>query len=327
MKDRGCEWTGKLKDLEAHLDVNTGDCEYVDVECPNESCNERFQKYDLSSHLSYYCPKREHTCQFCGLKGSYSLVHSNHGPQCQSYPVPCPNACGEQSIARGSLSDHLLECSGGEVECEFSYAGCKVKLPRQGMETHMKDSARHHLSLLSAKIKAMKESQEERQKRNTATIQELQKHAQICSSHFSPSLQISRFADRRRAGGCWVSPPLVTHPGGYAFHIVVHLRGRKGSDGSHIAVSMDSLKGEFDTQLLWPAIATVTLQLLNQEVDQKHFSVIKRFTWPRPSKTTHVGFFSERLISHGELSEFNPDNQTRYLLNDIVYFRVKVEMD
>ena len=325
MKDRGCEWTGKLEDLEAHLDVNTGDCEYVDVECPNESCNERFQKYDLSSHLSYYCPKREYTCQFCGFKGSYSVVHGNHGPQCRSYSVPCPNTCGEQAIERGSLDVHLPECSVAKVECEFNYAGCETKLSRQDMERHMTESAHHHLSLLSAKIKAMKEYQEQHRKRNTETIRELQKHAQICSSHYSPSLQISMFANRRKAGGLWCSPPLYTHPGGHKFHVVVHLRGSKGSGGGHISVSMDSLKGEFDGQLLWPANTTITLQLLNQETDQSHLNVTKRFSWPRPSKTTHVGFFSEKFISHGELSEFNPDTQTRYLLNDTVFFRVKVE--
>ena len=43
MKDRGCEWTGVLQDLDAHLDVNTGDCQFVDVQCHNKCRNERCQ--------------------------------------------------------------------------------------------------------------------------------------------------------------------------------------------------------------------------------------------------------------------------------------------
>ena len=329
MKDRGCEWTGKLEGLEAHLDVNTGDCEYVDVECSNPFCSEHFQKYDLSSHLSYFCPKREYTCKFCGFKATYSVVHDEHHPQCQSYPVSCPNACGEQAIKRSNLDVHLLECPLVEVECEFSYAGCEMRVPRQDLERHMEDGAPQHLSLLSAKIKEMKECQEKIQKEteeNTAKIRELQKHAQICSN-YSPTIQLPAFAHRRKTGGWWQSPPLYTHPAGYKFCIAVNAQGHKGAAGTHISVSMDALKGQFDCQLLWPAKATVTLQLLNRERDEGHLTVTRKFGWPRPSKSTYIGFFGEKFISHSELSQFNPDKWTRYLVNDIIFFRVKVEMD
>ena len=50
MKDRGCQWSGQLEQLEAHLDVETGDCEYVDIECP-EKCGQQIQKHQLAAHL------------------------------------------------------------------------------------------------------------------------------------------------------------------------------------------------------------------------------------------------------------------------------------
>ena len=94
MKDRGCEWTGKLEGLEAHLDVNTGDCEYVDVECLNR-CDLPVEKRNLPTHLANYCPKREFACQYCNFKATFEVVTNDHWPQCSFYPVPCPNASKE----------------------------------------------------------------------------------------------------------------------------------------------------------------------------------------------------------------------------------------
>ena len=149
MKDRGCEWTGKLEGLEAHLDVNTGDCEYVDVECPNK-CDQAVEKRKLTTHLTDSCPKREFICRHCNFKATYEVVSNDHWPQCSFYPVPCPNACGIQAIERGDLDAHLLQCPLEEVECTFLHAGCNnTKLPRQDMEKHMEESTQKHLALMS----------------------------------------------------------------------------------------------------------------------------------------------------------------------------------
>ena len=148
MKDRGCAWTGKLEGLEAHLDVDIGDCEYVDVECPN-GCDQLIQKRNRASHLTSSCPKREFTCQHCNFKATYEVVSNDHWPQCSFYPVPCPNACGIQAIERGDLEAHLLQCPSEEVECDFSHAGCNTKLPRCELEKHTEEGTQEHLVLMS----------------------------------------------------------------------------------------------------------------------------------------------------------------------------------
>ena len=62
MKDHGCQWTGKLEQLNAHLDVETGDCEYVDMECP-EKCGQQIQKCQLAAHLNT-CHSEVVECDF-----------------------------------------------------------------------------------------------------------------------------------------------------------------------------------------------------------------------------------------------------------------------
>ena len=92
MKDRGCEWTGVLRDLDAHLDVDTGDCQFVDVQCPNK-CSQPVQKREVPDHLDNFCPKRDYNCRYCGFAGSYEMVCNEHYPQCDSYtPSPAPTA-------------------------------------------------------------------------------------------------------------------------------------------------------------------------------------------------------------------------------------------
>ena len=149
MKDRGCEWIGRLEDLDAHLDVNTGECEHVDVECPLK-CNLPVQKRELPAHLQDGCPKRDFYCQHCNFKATYEVVCDTHWPECKNYPVQCPNACMVGAVERGDLDDHLKQCSLQEVDCEFNYAGCNERLERQHMERHMQESTQKHLAMMSA---------------------------------------------------------------------------------------------------------------------------------------------------------------------------------
>ncbi len=81
MKDRGCDWTDTLEQLDAHLDANSDNCQYVDVNCPNE-CEQPVQKRHLPTHLAKQCTKRDFFCQYCNFKATYEVVCNDHWPQC-----------------------------------------------------------------------------------------------------------------------------------------------------------------------------------------------------------------------------------------------------
>jgi len=154
MKDRGCQWTGKVEQLDTHTDDNTGDCQYVEVECP-EKCGQQVQKHQLTTHIADKCPKRDLTCMHCGFKATYEVVSEKHWPECQNYPVPCPNRCQIGAVERNILEDHLNMCSLQVIECDFSYAGCSEKLQRQDMEKHIEENTQKHLALMAAAIMKM----------------------------------------------------------------------------------------------------------------------------------------------------------------------------
>ena len=146
LKGRGCNWKGEVGTREKHLDPDEGDCDYIDMDC-SYGCGENMERYELAEHLDRFCPKRPYTCQHCGLAEVYDSIVNEHTPVCLKYPVPCGNKCGREDIPRASYDQHLLTCPEQEIECEFRYAGCDVRLPRKNLPKHAQDDVHVHLSL------------------------------------------------------------------------------------------------------------------------------------------------------------------------------------
>ena len=147
MKDRGCEWTGQLQHLDAHLDVTTGDCQYVDVECPKK-CVQKVQKRNVDTHLANECPNRDYRCPHCNFASKFHVV-SKHFDVCPYYPLACPNRCGA-TFERDDLQDHMKMCRLEEVQCVFSSAGCQAKFTRENEDEHMDQNTQKHLALMPA---------------------------------------------------------------------------------------------------------------------------------------------------------------------------------
>ncbi len=148
MENRGCQWTGHLEKLEGHMEVVSGDCTYVDTQCPSR-CGQRVQKRSVANHLAEECPLRDYTCKYCNFKASFKAVTQDHLPECPYYPIECPNRCGV-TFEREVLEDHMKMCCKEELVCSFSYAGCPGKFLREDEEKHMEEKSKEHLSLMAA---------------------------------------------------------------------------------------------------------------------------------------------------------------------------------
>ncbi len=177
MKDRGCDWTDTLEQLDAHLDANSDNCQYIDVNCPNE-CEQPVQKRHLPTHLAKQCTKRDFFCQYCNFKATYEVVCNVHWPQCPFYPIPCPNGCEIMALERGDLDAHLMLCSLEEVECEFNHAGCKVKLVREEMKIHLADNLQRHVLMMNKAGQEKMEQKERKIKQLEAGLEEKDRQVQ-----------------------------------------------------------------------------------------------------------------------------------------------------
>ena len=168
MKVQGCEWIGKFRELDGHLDVAEGNCMYVTVDCP-QNCEDQVQKLNIEKHISEECPNRNYTCPHCSLQDTFRAVNE-HFDVCQYYPIVCGNRCGA-TFERGELEDHRKMCSLEKIECEFRFAGCMAEFIREKRDEHMSVEQQKHLSLVA---KTLREGQERTEK--TLTEQE-ERHA------------------------------------------------------------------------------------------------------------------------------------------------------
>ena len=153
-KEEGCGWRGELGNLDHHLNLNPQDhkefegCEFAEIEC--SYCSDIVVRNKLLHHKNELCNKRPFSCDYCNeYKSTYKDVIHNHWPVCGCHPVRCPNECGAFP-ERQKLDDHVeKECPLTEIECDFHYAGCEVRLPHRNMSDHLKDGLVAHFSLLA----------------------------------------------------------------------------------------------------------------------------------------------------------------------------------
>lgn len=187
-KRSGCEWTGKLKDLEDHLRKEQDGCKYSPAECPN--CLELINRCEMTDHLRDLCPKREYRCPHCNYLSTYEFVTEGHIPDCSLYPVACPYLGCSVTGEREVMEEHIKsKCPEQHIKCDYKYAGCDVKYRRRNKDEHEKlyrESHRmmfetYYLKTMEEWKKHQEESQklEEQQRRGMTererTVEELQR--------------------------------------------------------------------------------------------------------------------------------------------------------
>ena len=157
-KKQGCTWTGKLGDLDNHLNLHPqpesvmDGCAFTAVNCMH--CSDVFQRTKIKVHQKEQCPKRSYHCEYCQIyEACYDDVTINHWAVCSSKPVQCPNNC-EISLPRQDLDNHITnECLLTLVNCNFP--GCDLKLPRKDMLEHLQNDLLKHVSLLARSHKQL----------------------------------------------------------------------------------------------------------------------------------------------------------------------------
>ena len=160
-KEKGCQWKGELKNLSTHLNKGEreGECQYEEVKCRYEKCEEKGQRQYLKHHEDNDCLQRPFECQYCNTTGTYHSITEEHYKKCSKYPVLCPNQCTLTQMPRGSVTDHVNnECPLQPVDCVFSWAGCKEKPLRKDIELHTTDTK--HMMILAVACGELKKENE-----------------------------------------------------------------------------------------------------------------------------------------------------------------------
>ena len=166
-KKNGCQWEGELGQLDGHLNTNPTQahmrlkgCKFVKIKCLY--CCQVFCRGKVHIHQTDHCPRRPTVCKYCkSYKSTYEDVVTNHWAVCGSYVMLCPNKCGKLLI-RMECNKHVSwHCPLTVIDCEFKGAGCEVKLPRNEMAAHLRDTVTTHLSLISSSASNLSKSMHE----------------------------------------------------------------------------------------------------------------------------------------------------------------------
>jgi TNF receptor-associated factor 4 len=291
-----CEWEGTVGTWDKHVTT----CKFALVPCPKDCKTEvdNFMRKDLDNHLQEHCPNRDYTCHYCGKEGTYASITQVHDLTCEKKTLPCPNAgCGD-TMERQQVPEHVSECPHTVVSCKYKGIGCDTELERKDMAAHEQDDKIHlHMALVTLN------SQENRIK----TLEEESQTVTRRTFKFTGSEARKTF------------PPFDTSPRGYRMQVVVH---GLNSDGTHVSVLVAILKGSHDAELKWPFTGKVSITLLNQLEDSNHYSkVISNFT---RNDRFNITFGKELSFIAQHKLAYNGRENTQYLKDDAMYFRVSV---
>jgi len=194
------------------------------------------------------------------------------------------------------------------VECDFSYAGCEMKVPRREMSTHQEQQVHYHLSLVSRQCaQLMKQipvdfqhtmqqelahrDHELSQVKNKLKLEEqeiikLRKRVQEVEYELDElkgdcvplkytvfvapiEFVMTDFVRHKKDNRQWLSPPFYSHLGGYCLCLSVDAQGSEDGSGTHTSIYVNVMKGEFDSHLQWPFRGNIKVALSNQRSNDR----------------------------------------------------------
>ena len=165
-KKNGCTWTGEVKDVKRHVDV---DCQFVDMPCPSR-CGIKLKRQCIESHLAKDCPCH---CQYCGFTGRKIDISTKHKKKCPKYPLPCPNGCELGVVPSAGMAAHRKVCPLELAQCDYCDVGCHDFVMRQELENHYTKRMPEHLNLMKLKLASTVEELTKSEKKLVSIEKEL----------------------------------------------------------------------------------------------------------------------------------------------------------
>ena len=145
---------------------------------------------------------------------------------------------------------------------------------------------------------------------------------------FSPvTIIMSGFISWKMRGIPWYSSPFYSHKRGYKMCLRVVANSWGDNAGTHVAVHIIIMRGEYDDDLLWPFRGDIIVKLLNHVTNEGHVMMTVCFDSKVSdrisSRVTEQecapdGLGHPKFISHSALCERN----SAYLDKDILTFQV-----
>ena len=135
-----CAWTGELKDLVQHEEVN---CPLTLCLC--RFCSSKFLRPDIIAHETE-CVRRPVACSQCHQTVLFDALADHIRDDCAETLLPCPNSCGVAATwPRCMLPTHLqFSCPAQPIACPLGVFGCHARPLRSQALRHVQDNLMAH---------------------------------------------------------------------------------------------------------------------------------------------------------------------------------------
>ena len=280
----GCELSLKAKLLQNHLEK---DCPFEVVECPFSyaGCDEKVTRQSMPEHITQSLALHmslqaaSHQQELKKLNNRISELEMKLEESEKSHEHSKAEVA-ELQMTNKVLHDRIQECKG------------QVATVGRNLKTAQEQKLKGHLSTLRGEIKkAQAEVKQEISKEHQASLREEIKTAQMeatdqmksnfeylhCHVGLFPfTFTMPNFEQKKLTNTPWHSPSFYSH--GYRMCLRVYTNGCGEGMNSDVSVFVCMMKGDYDDQLKWPFRGDITIQILCQDGDDKHFSRILDFT-------------------------------------------------
>ena len=161
--NKGCNWIGKVSDIDFHL---KNECLKSLIKCSFKNCNTMIMREELQNHIQN-CDYREEKCNDCQKMFPFKEI-MEHFNQCSKRKIKCVQGCGA-IIERGEMDNHIKNfCENSVVDCKFKEFGCMDKFKKREMNVKMESGCYMHLNLIADYLiqmsKQLKENNEKMNK-------------------------------------------------------------------------------------------------------------------------------------------------------------------
>ncbi len=326
--ERKCEWEGTVDTIEKHLAT----CQFTLLPCPRKCTDAKYDeanfimRKDVDDHLAKDCPNRDYKCQHCGEKGTYTKITNIHDKICGKKIVPCPNGKCMKTMHCEVINKHVQsECEYTTIPCKYESIGCDVKRKRRELAAHEQNDKLHLHMALDTTLQL--KSENEKLKSDVAELRRglCSTNKILLSLKAGPQkYKLTDYQKKKETSGHFTFPPIYTHPQGYHVALKVYLNGSSDGKGTHVSARANIIKGNYDAQLKWPLLGSVTFTLFNQLENKNHYSMVLILNSKFNARVgSEWGF--PKFIPHSALGH-NPVKNTQYLKDDTLYFRMSVSV-
>ena len=311
------------------------ECGYYPVQCPL-GCGESIERRRYQNHVSDNCVLKCIECEFrqvgCDMKlpRKDMLAHLNNG-------------LGHHMILllknQGKLQEEneqlKAKCAVIEAEKEqqaYEYAQLNKKYRELASKQEKYEKSTTGLVKQSSSAQARFTDKMETLTQEMRILKSAQEQSRSALQRFgtpihSLDFKMSSFDYYRRYNKTWISPPFYTHPYGYKMCLCVDANGWGiGTRRVYVAVHIYLMKGEHDSELRWPLVCDISVELLRQEGDGCGITNVISFQ-EMSSNGMRVMTGARALSGPGQL-EFvlHSELQPKYLKSGYLMFRItKIE--